>query len=177
MENYAQFRIKSFSLYSGETNAMIIGIDPGITGAIYFNAHEERSVVDMPIMAKTSGKGNQINPYELTSLLVAAMATDPTYDNGTCYLESVSAMPGQGVSSVFSFGKSAGIIEGVLAALNIPLVMVTPQRWKKQAKLIGKDKDAARTLAIQLYPELSDRLARKKDIGRADAILIAEFGK
>ena len=155
---------------------MIIGIDPGITGAIYFNTVEGKIVVDMPIMAKTSGKGNQINPYELTSLLI-----QPPIDRLTgieaAYLESVHAMPGQGVSSVFSFGKSVGIIEGVLAALNIPLVMVTPQRWKKNAKLIGKDKDAARTLAIQLYPELSDRLSRKKDIGRADAILIAEFGK
>jgi len=155
---------------------MIIGIDPGITGAIYFNTVEGKIVVDMPIMAKTSGKGNQINPYELTSLLI-----QPPIDRLTgieaAYLESVHEMPGQGVSSVFSFGKSVGIIEGVLAALNIPLVMVTPQRWKKNAKLIGKDKDAARTLAIQLYPELSDRLSRKKDIGRADAILIAEFGK
>ena len=155
---------------------MIIGIDPGITGAIYFNTVEGKIVVDMPIMAKTSGKGNQINPYELTSLLM-----QPPIDRLTgikaAYLESVHAMPGQGVSSVFSFGKSVGTIEGVLAALNIPLVMVTPQRWKKNAKLIGKDKDAARTLAIQLYPELSDRLSRKKDIGRADAILIAEFGK
>ena len=155
---------------------MIIGIDPGITGAIYFGENHYSDVVDMPIMAKTSGKGNQINPYELTSLLI-----QPPIDRLTgieaAYLESVHAMPGQGVSSVFSFGKSVGIIEGVLAALNIPLVMVTPQRWKKNAKLIGKDKDAARTLAIQLYPELSDRLSRKKDIGRADAILIAEFGK
>ena len=155
---------------------MIIGIDPGITGAIYFRENHYFDVVDMPIMAKTSGKGNQINPYELTSLLI-----QPPIDRLTgieaAYLESVHAMPGQGVSSVFSFGKSVGIIEGVLAALNIPLVMVTPQRWKKNAKLIGKDKDAARTLAIQLYPELSDRLSRKKDIGRADAILIAEFGK
>ena len=154
----------------------ILGIDPGITGAIYFNTVEGKIVVDMPIMAKTSGKGNQINPYELTSLLM-----QPPIDRLTgikaAYLESVHAMPGQGVSSVFSFGKSVGTIEGVLAALNIPLVMVTPQRWKKNAKLIGKDKDAARTLAIQLYPELSDRLSRKKDIGRADAILIAEFGK
>ena len=154
----------------------ILGIDPGITGAIYFNTVEGKIVVDMPIMAKTSGKGNQINPYELTSLLI-----QPPIDRLTgikaAYLESVHAMPGQGVSSVFSFGKSVGTIEGVLAALNIPLVMVTPQRWKKNAKLIGKDKDAARTLAIQLYPELSDRLSRKKDIGRADAILIAEFGK
>ncbi len=156
---------------------MIIGIDPGITGAIYSaNEAGERQVFDMPIMAKTSGKGNQINPYELTSLFFNCFDCLKSEDR-TVYLESVSAMPGQGVSSVFSFGKSAGIIEGVLAALQIPLVMVTPQRWKKNAKLIGKDKDAARTLAIQLYPELSDRLARKKDIGRADAILIAEFGK
>ena len=154
---------------------MIIGIDPGITGAIYFE-HENgtKEVIDIPVMAKSSGKGNQINPYGLSEIIRAAYKSDGVY---TAFLERVNAMPGQGVSSVFSFGKSSGIIEGVLAALKIPVVMVTPNKWKKAAGLTGKDKDAARTLAIQLYPELADQLSRKKDIGRADAILIAHFGR
>jgi len=86
-------------------------------------------------------------------------------------------MPGQGVSSVFSFGKSAGIIEGILAAEKIPMVLVTPQKWKKRAGIIGKEKDAARTLALQLYPQIASHLDRKKDVGRADALLIAHFGR
>jgi len=164
---------------NGGYKIMIIGIDPGITGAMYFQwknrfGDTEKETYDMPVMAKTSGKGNQINPYQLIEIFEACHYRENKY---TAYLERVNAMPNQGVSSVFSFGKSAGIIEGVLAALQIPVVMVTPNKWKKKAGLTGKDKDAARTLAIQLYPELSDQLARKKDIGRADAILIAHFGQ
>jgi crossover junction endodeoxyribonuclease RuvC len=151
---------------------MIIGIDPGITGALFFYSEDGKEVYDMPIMQKSSGKGNQINPYELANLLDQIYARE-----SKVYLERVNSMPNQGVASMFSFGKSAGIIEGVLAALKIPVVMVTPNKWKKKAGLTGKDKDAARTLAIQLYPDLSDQLSRKKDIGRADAILIAHFGK
>ena len=83
-------------------------------------------------------------------------------------------MPGQGVSSMFNFGMGYGAIQGVLAGLCVPLHLVTPQKWKKHQGLIGKDKDCARTLAQQLYPEAS--LARKKDIGRADAILIGDYG-
>src|SRR5690606_16808140 len=90
------------------------------------------------------------------------------------YVERVSAMPGQGVSSMFNFGMGYGVIQGVLASLGIPYTLVTPQTWKKRAGLAGKDKDNARTLAQQLCPEAP--LGRKKDIGRADAILIARFG-
>lgn len=153
---------------------MRIGIDPGISGALFFLADEGDwlTVHDMPIMAKSSGKGNQINPYELHGIIEG----ETRGYKPTAYLERVNAMPGQGVSSVFSFGKSAGIIEGVLAAMGIKVVMVTPNKWKKAAGLTGKDKDAARTLAIQLYPDLANQLSRKKDVGRADAILIAHFG-
>ena len=156
---------------------MRIGIDPGITGAIAFmdDAGECGDVMDIPTMAKASGKGQQIDPYALFSMLMELRRMSPC--GATAYLERVNAMPGQGVSSVFSFGKSVGIIEGVIAALSIPVKMPTPQSWKKRAGLTGKDKDAARTLAIQLHPEIADKLSRKKDIGRADAILIAEFGE
>ena len=83
-------------------------------------------------------------------------------------------MPGQGVASMFNFGMGYGIIQGVVSALGIPYELVTPQSWKKRAGLIGKDKDNARTMAQQLYPDAP--LGRKKDIGRADALLIARFG-
>ena len=92
------------------------------------------------------------------------------------YVELVSSMPGQGVASMFSFGHSAGVIQGVLGALEIPVVMVTPQTWKKRAGLVGQDKDASRTKAIQMWP--SWRELDKKGAGQAyaDAAFIAVYG-
>lgn len=148
---------------------MIIGIDPGNTGAIVM-LDETGAVVeihDMPLMA--NGTKQQVNPAELRNILSPWAAHVEM-----AYLEKVGAMPGQGVASMFNFGMGFGVIQGVIAALGIPVKLVAPQSWKKRAGLIGKDKDNARTLAQQLYP--SAPLGRKKDIGRADAILIARFG-
>lgn len=150
-----------------------IGIDPGLSGALVQLRNSDMAVcdvADMPVMALT-GKRNQVNAAELAKIL------RPWAEDGVtaAYLEQVGAMPGQGVSSMFGFGTSYGIVQGVLAALQIPMVLVTPQGWKKRAGIPpGSDKDKARTLAQQLYPEAP--LGRKKDIGRADAILIARFG-
>jgi len=93
------------------------------------------------------------------------------------YIEQVGAMPGQGVASMFNFGHSCGTIMGVIGALGYAHTMVTPQRWKKAAGLMGTDKDAARSRAIQLWPSWSD--LSKKGIGQAlaDAALIARYGK
>jgi crossover junction endodeoxyribonuclease RuvC len=162
---------------------MIIGIDPGNSGAVAFigHGHEYHDVFDLPLMA--NGKKQQINPHELKRLLevkmIAALAENKVdmLNGGErfhCYIEKVSAMPGQGVASMFNFGMGYGIIQGVVSALGIPYELVTPQSWKKRAGLIGKDKDNARTMAQQLYPDAP--LGRKKDIGRADALLIARFG-
>lgn len=151
---------------------MIIGIDPGQTGALaFFNRGKVVALVDMPTMARTHGKGQQIDPYTLATLILENRG-----QFGEAVMEQVSAMNGQGVTSCFNFGESVGIIKGVLGALQIPVLMVTPQKWKRAAWLIGKEKDAARAMAIQLHPEAADQLSRKKDIGRADAILIARFG-
>lgn len=163
-----------------------IGIDPGITGAIAVLGENPKSrpmewaaIYDMPVMT-FSGKKQCVNAAELTRLLKKWTTMN---DNGlttltkttVAFLERVSAMPGQGVTGMFNFGMSYGMIQGVLAALEIPLILVPPSVWKKSAGLIGKEKDYARTLAQQLYPGLE--LGRKKDIGRADALLIARFGK
>lgn len=151
---------------------MIIGIDPGQTGALaFYDRGKIVAVVDIPTMGRTHGKGQQVDPYELASAIL-------THEGhfGQAYLEQVSAMKGQGVTSCFNFGESVGIIKGVLGALQIPVLMITPQKWKKAAGLIGKEKDASRALAIQLHPEIADQLTRKKDQGRAEAILIARFG-
>jgi len=148
---------------------MRIGIDPGISGAIAILDNELRlvAVYDMPVMAGT-GKRQQVNGAELARIIKSYLLVD-----FTAYVERVSAMPKQGVASMFSFGTSYGIVLGVLAALQIPAVLVTPQSWKKKAGLTGKDKDHTRTLAQQLYP--GAELGRKKDIGRADALCIARF--
>lgn len=145
-----------------------VGIDPGISGAIaiIYGKDEGRKLEDMPVMAGT-GKRQTVNGSALARLM-------PLGNDVTCYLEQVAAMPGQGVSSMFSFGTSYGIVLGVMAAFGIPVVLVTPQAWKKHFNLIGKDKDMARALAQRLYPSAS--LGRKKDIGRADALLIARYG-
>ncbi len=148
---------------------MIISIDPGLTGAVTF-FHDDSGIdfIDMPTATKTNGKGRQVCAYQLTHAL--SFAKDIKY----AVIERVHAMPGQGVSSTFSFGRSLGIIEALIAYRNIPTVWVTPQKWKKHFGLIGKDKDAARTLAIEKHPELFAHLNRKKDIGRADSLLIGE---
>lgn len=152
---------------------MIIAIDPGQTGCIAVYSHGQIThLIDMPIMARTHGKGQQVDPYTLSTALLDAGAPGATY----ALMEQVASRPGQSSQAGFNFGESVGVVKGVLGALQIPVRFVTPQRWKKASGLLGKDKDAARTLAIQLHPEVADQLTRKKDGGRADAICIAHFG-
>jgi len=148
---------------------MIIGIDPGITGAIAVLDLKKNLITlhDMP--TQTIGKRQQVNAHELAAILRGV---------GACvaYVERVGAMPKQGVSSMFNFGETAGVLRGVLAALEIQVCYVTPQKWKKATNLIGKEKDEARTLAIQRWPEMAHMLKLKKHCGRADAALIALVG-
>ena len=152
---------------------IILGFDPGQTGAVAaFDGERIEAVIDMPTMTRLHGKGNQVDPYTLATALIDLCAGR----EATAVLEAVSAMPGQGVSSTFHFGESVGVVLGVLGALQMPIRMVTPAKWKKAAGLLGRDKDAARTLAIQHHPEIADRLTRKKDVGRADAACLARFG-
>ena len=128
-------------------------------------------VIDMPVMARTHGKGQQVDASALASELFGV----GTGTISEVVMEQVGAMPGQGSTSMFNFGEGVGIVKGVLGALQIPVRMVTPQRWKKSAGIAGRDKDAARSLAIQLHPEAAEYLRRRKDVGRADAIMIARF--
>jgi len=145
---------------------MKIGIDPGISGAIA-KLNDNNSfieVYDMPVMQGT-GKRQQVNAAELVRII--------RHDGGVAYVERVSSFPGQGVASMFSFGTSYGIVLGVLAALQIPIVLVTPQSWKKRAGLTGREKDYCRTLMQQRFPNAE--LGLKKHIGRADALAIALY--
>lgn len=148
---------------------MIIGIDPGNTGAVAVlsRAGKFLRVFDTPL--KEEGRGNIIDAndllYDLEELYV-----------DTVFLEKVHAMPNQGVTSMFNFGQGYGIIKGVLGCLGYDYTLVTPQAWKKHHGLLKTDKDAARLKAIELFPEAEQYLQRKKDIGRADALLIAAYG-
>ena len=155
------------------TARLTLGIDPGQTGAIaVYDGERIEAVLDMPTMPRLHGSGHQVDPYALaTGFLELRAGRD-----AVAIIEAVSAMPGQGVSSTFRFGESVGVVLGVLGALQIPVRLAPPGKWKKAAGLLGKGKDAARTLAIQLHPEIADRLTRKRDVGRADAVCIAVFG-
>ena len=90
-------------------------------------------------------------------------------------IEQVSAMPGQGVTSMFNFGQSFGVLKGIFSAMQIPMDFVSPVKWKKYYNLINTHKDSSRTKVIEMYPSLSSQLAKKKDVNKSDAILIARF--
>ena len=84
-------------------------------------------------------------------------------------------MPGQGVTSMFNFGQSFGILKGICSAMQLPIYFVRPAKWKKYFNLINSEKDASRTKAIEIYPYFSSKLSKKKDANKADAILISSF--
>lgn len=152
---------------------MLIGIDPGMTGAIALLDGDQALLVD-DLPATDSGRSKSLCAPLLADLMRNYI--EQAGGRPTVILERVAARPGQGVSSMFSFGRSYGIVEGVIGSLGLPLSRVTPQSWKRKAKLLGKEKDASRALAIELFPEVANRLSRKKDCGRAEAILIAFYG-
>lgn len=153
---------------------LIIGNDPGITGAMAALDHGGlRSVDDLPVMACGKGTGKrkqQLNPAALSALLLERANG---LEKVLVVLERVASMPGQGVAGVFSLGDTFGCIRGVVAARGLPLEFVTPQAWKKHFRLTA-DKEQARAKAIELYPDAP--LSRVKDHGRAEAILIARHG-
>ena len=149
-----------------------IGIDPGLSGAIVVLEDDlPTEWYRMPTMK--TGSANRVNAAALAAIIRRTIFDD---EETRAYVELVSSMPGQGVASMFSFGHSAGVIQGVLGAYRMPVKMVTPQAWKKRAGLIGKDKEASRTLAIQMWPEWRD--LDKKGVGQAfaDAAFIALYG-
>lgn len=147
----------------------LIGIDPGASGAIVVMT-PKFDLIEWDVMPTVKvGTQTRVNAAALAAIL-------QEFDAGQAYLEQVGAMPGQGVSSMFSFGHAAGTASGVLAALQITTTMVTPQSWKRRAGLSGTDKDAARSRAIQLWPAWRALDAKGKGQALADAALIARFG-
>lgn len=152
---------------------MIVGIDPGASGAIAFFDPKAGilHVHDMPVMEiERSGKTKR----EISPTLLANILHDD-WGHNIVWIEKVGAMPGQGVSSMFQFGRGVGMIEGVIAAEGLSLNYVTPQAWQKAVGVRG-GKDGSRLRAVELFPKYANLFARKKDDGRAEAALIAWYG-
>ena len=154
---------------------LIIGIDPGISGSICF-LQDGRilDVVEMPTMAEGKKNKRQVNGSQIYNEI--SKRINKTKDNEVrVVIEQVSAMPGQGVTSMFNFGQSYGILKGICSAMQLPMYFVRPAKWKKYYNLINSEKDASRTRAIEIFPYFSPQLSKKKDNNNADAILIASF--
>ena len=151
----------------------IIGIDPGLSGAIaILEDNKVLNIFDMPVMAEGKKNKRQLNSAQLVNIIKSNFED---VDNTAVVVEQVNAMPGQGVTSMFNFGQTFGVIKGITATLEIPIFFVRPSKWKKHFELINSSKDSSRTKAIEMYPKLSNELAKKKDVNKSDAILIARF--
>ena len=154
---------------------LIIGIDPGITGAIcFFEKGKIIDVVEMPNMPEGKKNKRQVNGAQIFHEISLKIKSKEK-NNIKVIIEQVSAMPGQGVTSMFNFGQSFGILKGICSAMQLPMYFVRPAKWKKYFNLINSEKDASRTKAIEVFPYFSSQLSRKKDSNKADAILLASF--
>ena len=154
---------------------LIIGIDPGITGSIcFFENGKILDVIEMPNMAEGKKNKKQVNGSQIYNEISQRIKQFDKKDIKVI-IEHVSAMPGQGVTSMFNFGQSYGVLKGVCAAMRLPIYFVRPAKWKKYFNLINSEKDASRTKAIEIFPYFSSNLAKKKDSNKADAILIASY--
>ena len=152
---------------------IVVGIDPGLSGAIaILENNKVLNIFDMPVMAEGKKNKRQLNSAQLVSII--KNNTKPDVEIAVV-VEQVNAMPGQGVTSMFNFGQTFGAIKGVCAALELPIFFVRPSKWKKHFELINSSKDSSRTKVIEMYPSLSSQLAKKKDVNKSDAILIARF--
>ena len=151
---------------------IVVGIDPGLSGAVAVLdvSNKLLAIHDMPTTLVKSRKSEK---RQLSEAMLARILRQVKPEHA--YLEFVSAMPGQGVSSMFNFGMGYGAIKGILSALEIPFSTVTPVKWQRDLS-VAKGKEGNRLRAAQLYPEYAHLFARVKDDGRADAALIAHWG-
>ena len=154
---------------------LIIGVDPGLSGAIcFFEDGKILDVVEMPTMTEGKKNKRQVNGSQVYNEISKKIKQVDKKDIKVI-IEQVSAMPGQGVTSMFNFGQSYGILKGMCSAMQLPMYFVRPAKWKKYFGLINTEKDASRTKAIEIFPYFSSNLSKKKDSNKADAILIASF--
>ena len=154
---------------------LIIGIDPGISGSICFLEDGIiKDVLEMPTMTEGKKNKKQVNGSQVFNE-ISFRIKKYEKKNIKVVIEQVSAMPGQGVTSMFNFGQSFGILKGICSAMQLPIYFVRPAKWKKYFNLINSEKDASRTRAIEIFPYFSSNLSKKKDSNKADAILIASY--
>ena len=154
---------------------LIIGVDPGISGSIcFFENGKIIDVIEMPTMAEGKKNKRQVNGSQIYNEISNRIHKVKNQEIRVI-IEQVSAMPGQGVTSMFNFGQSFGILKGICSAMQLPIYFVRPAKWKKYFNLINSEKDASRTRAIEIFPYFSSNLSKKKDSNKADAILIASF--
>ena len=152
---------------------IIIGIDPGVSGAIcILNDGKIIEIYEMPTMIDGKKNKKQVNGAEITNIINKELVNEKDIN---VVIEHVSAMPGQGVTSMFNFGQSFGVLKGICAALKLPVHFIRPVKWKKHFNLINTEKDASRTKVIEVFPYISSKISKKKDANKADAILIARF--
>ena len=153
---------------------LIIAIDPGISGSIcFFENGKILEVLEMPTMIEGKKSKRQVNGAQIYNEILKRIETNGKETR--VIIEQVSAMPGQGVTSMFNFGQSYGILKGICSAMQLPMFFVRPAKWKRYFNLINSQKDASRTRAIEIFPYFSSQLSKKKDSNKADAILIASF--
>ena len=154
---------------------LIIGIDPGISGSIcFFEDGKVIDIVEMPSMADGKKNKRQVNGAQIYNE-ISLRIKNFNKEDIRVVIEQVSAMPGQGVTSMFNFGQSFGVLKGICSAMQLPMYFVRPAKWKKYFNLINSEKDASRTKAIQIFPYISSELSKKKDANKAEAILLASF--
>ena len=152
---------------------IIIGIDPGVSGAICILTDGKiTEIYEMPTMIDGKKNKKQVNGAEVTNIINKELVNEKDIN---VVIEHVSAMPGQGVTSMFNFGQSFGVLKGICAALKLPVYFIRPVKWKKHFNLINTEKDASRTKVIEVFPYISSKISKKKDANKADAILIARF--
>ena len=138
----------------------IIGIDPGLSGAIaILDDSKINKLFDMPVMPDGKKNKRQLNSAFLVKLIKDNIKN---LEDTVMVVEQVNAMPGQGVTSMFNFGQTFGAIKGICAALGLPIFFVRPAKWKKHFELINSSKDASRTKAIEMYPSISPQKEKKK---------------
>ena len=154
---------------------VILGIDPGLDGALAFLPVDGSTpwVIDIPTVTVVGSrkKRRHCEPSVLAAELRAVQRDHSLF----AAIESVASRPGQGAPSTFSLGETFGMLLGGLAALQIPHTKIAPARWKHGMGLpTGADKETSRAMALRLWPSLASSLARKRDEGRAEALLLAE---
>ena len=154
---------------------LIIGIDPGLSGSIcFFQDGVIKDVLEMPVMTEGKKNKKQVNGSQVFNEINERIKKIEK-TNIKVVIEQVSAMPGQGVTSMFNFGQSYGILKGICNAMCLSVYYARPAKWKKYFNLLNSEKDASRTRAIEIFPYFSSQLSRKKDSNKSDAILIASF--